>query len=230
MLDQLDAMKTPPSQLHYVALVMMAMGKFDRAIEIYEDNLITEPVNLFARGFLMEALELTGQRERAQQEYATGEALSPVWWGDTVNLLLALGRNEPLEDVNEIVGISAETKGLLADISDIEKVRNAVRAYNARPDKVSAEATYYSALAAYAGEHELAVELMRFSLQDVWLALHWLWLPVFDETRELESFRQLLRDSGMVAFWEQHGWPQVCQPVDASFVCEWRAYPESMIR
>jgi hypothetical protein len=119
---------------------------------------------------------------------------------------------------------------LLADISDVEKVRRAVRDYNARPDKIPAEATYYSALAAYVGEHELAVELMRFSLNDVWLALHWLWLPVFDDTRKTESFRQLLRDSGMVAYWETHGWPQVCQPVDGSFECEWRVYPASVIR
>ncbi|MDY6983750.1 MAG: hypothetical protein SV422_11735, partial [Pseudomonadota bacterium] len=194
------------------------------------DNLITEPVNLFSRGFLMEALELNGQREQSYVEYATGEELSPVWWGDTINVLLALGRGEPLQDVAEIIGISPDTVTLLSDISDIEKVRAAVRDYNARPDKVPAEATYYSALAAYVGEHELAVELMRFSLQDVWLALHWLWLPVFDETRELESFRQLLRDSGMVAYWEQHGWPEVCRPVDATFVCDWRAYSQPLIR
>lgn len=230
MLDQLDAMNTPPSEMHYVALIMMAMGEFDRAIEIYEDTLITQPVNFFARGFLVEALELSGRRDESYEEYATGEELSPVWWGDTVNILLALGRGDALEDVDEIIGISPDTRALLSDISDIEKVRQAVRDYNSRPDKVPVEATYYSALAAYAGEHELAVELMRYSLQDVWLALHWLWLPVFDETRELESFRELLRDSGMVAYWEQHGWPQVCQPVDASFVCEWRAYPGSVIR
>jgi hypothetical protein len=95
---------------------------------------------------------------------------------------------------------------------------------------VSAEATYYSALAAAVGEHELAVELMRYSLNDVWLALHWLWLPVFDETRKLESFRQLLRDSGMVAYWEQHGWPRVCQPLADSFTCDWRAFPQPVIR
>lgn len=230
MLKRLDELDTPPSELDYVALILMAMGEFDRAIEIYEDNLITEPVNLFSRGFLMEALELSGQRERSYEEYATGEELSPVWWGDTVNILLALGRGDPLQDVDELIGISPDTKALLSDISDIEKVRQAVRDYNARPDKVPAEATYYSALAAYVDEHELAVELMRFSLQDVWLALHWLWLPVFDETRQLESFRQLLRDSGMVAYWEQHGWPQVCRPVDATFVCDWRAYPEPVIR
>lgn len=230
MLAELEALDAPPSELHYVALILMAMGEFDRAIEIYEDNLVTEPVNLFARGFLMEAHELSGNREAAYREYAIGEELSPVWWGDTVNVLLALGRGEALQDVEELIGIAPDTMALLSDISDLEHVREAVRAYNARPDKVSAEATYYSALAAYAGEHELAVELMRFSLNDVWLALHWLWLPVFDETRELESFRQLLRDSGMVAYWEQHGWPEVCQPVDSTFSCEWRAYPEPVIR
>jgi tetratricopeptide (TPR) repeat protein len=223
-------METPPSELHYVALVLMAMGEFDRAIEIYEANLITEPLNLFARGFLMEAQELSGNRGQSYVEYDTGEELSPVWWGDTVNILLALGRREALQDVEELIGVSPDTMALLADISDIEKVRQAVRDYNARPDKFSAEATYYSALAAYVGEHELAVELMRFSLNDVWLALHWLWLPVFDDTRKTESFRQLLRDSGMVAYWEKHGWSQVCQPVDASFVCDWHVYPASVIR
>jgi hypothetical protein len=181
-------------------------------------------VNLFARGFLMEAQELAGNREASYREYETGQQLSPVWWGDTVDILLALGRREPLRDVEQLVGISPDTMALLADISDTETVRQAVRDYNARPDKVSAEATYYSALAAAVGEHELAVELMRFSLNDVWLALHWLWLPVFDETRKLESFRQLLRDSGMVAYWEQHGWPRVCQPLADSFTCEWRAF------
>ncbi|HEY0962558.1 MAG TPA: winged helix-turn-helix domain-containing protein [Pseudomonadales bacterium] len=230
MLERLADMDTPPSELHYVALILMAMGEFDRAIEIYEDNLVTEPVNLFSRGFLIEALELSGKRDESYAEYVTGEELSPVWWGDTVNILLALGRGEPLQDVEELIGISPATMALLSDISDVEKVRRAVHDYNAAPDKVPAEATYYSALAAYVGEHETAVELMRFSLQDVWLALHWLWLPVFDETRELESFRQLLRDSGMVAYWEQYGWPQVCRPVDATFVCDWRAYPESVIR
>jgi DNA-binding winged helix-turn-helix (wHTH) protein/TolB-like protein len=230
MVNKLIEMNVPPSELNQVALVLMATGEFNRAIEIYEANLITEPVNLFGRGFLMEALELAGRREQSRVEYDIGEELSPVWWGDTVGVLLSLGRNEPPQDVDEIIGITPATADLLKHVDDTERVRREVREYNARPDKVSAEATYYGALAAFVGEHELAMELMRFSLNDVWLALHWMWLPVFDGTRRLESFRQLVRDSGMVAYWEQHGWPQVCQPVDASFACDWQAYQQAGIR
>jgi tetratricopeptide (TPR) repeat protein len=230
MVNTLVAMNVPPSELNQVALVLMATGEFERAIEIYEANLITEPVNLFGRGFLMEALELSGRREQSKVEYEIGEELSEVWWGDTVGVLLALGRGEMPQDVDELIGVSPETIDLLKHVDDKERVRKAVRDYNARADKVSAEATYYGALAAFVGEHELAVELMRFSLNDVWLALHWMWLPVFDDTRKLESFRQLVRDSGMVAYWEQHGWPQVCQPVDATFACDWQAYRQAAIR
>ncbi len=230
MVDKLEEMEVPLSDLRYIALILMAMGEFDKGIAIYEANLITEPVNLYSRGFLMEAQELAGNRAQARVEYETGEELSPVWWGDTVNVFLALGRGEPLQDVDELVGISPELKFLLANVDDTETVRNSVRAYSTSNDKTSAEATYYSALAALVGEHELAVEYMRYSLNDVWIALHMYWQPVFDETRKLESFRQLLRDSGMVAYWQQHGWPEVCRPVDDDFACDWRAYPAESLQ
>jgi len=229
-IDRLTEMNVPPSELKHVALILMAMGEFDKAIEIYEANLITEPVNLYGRGFLMEALELAGKRAQSRTEYEIGEQLSNVWWGDTVGVLLALGRGEVPPDVDELIGVSPATIDLLKHVDDTERVRTAVHEYNARSDKFSAEATFYGALAAYVGEHELAVELMRFSLNDVWLALHWMWLPVFDETRQLESFRQLLRDSGMVAYWEEHGWPQACQPSEATFACNWRAYRQPLIQ
>ncbi len=224
MVDKLDEMKVPLSEMKYVALILMSMGEFGKAIDIYNANLITEPVNLYSRGFMIEAYEMAGNRAQARIEYETGEELSPVWWGDTVNIFLALGRGEPLQDVNELIGVSDELKFLLSNLDDTETVKNSVRAFDARPDKTSAEATYYSAVAALVGENELAVNLMRYSLNDVWIALHWAWLPVFDEMRELESFKLLLRDSGMIAYWQQNGWPEVCRPVDDSFVCDWRAY------
>ena len=63
------------------------------------------------------------------------------------------------------------------------------------------------------------------ALDDVWTSLFWLWLPIFDETRQLESFRTLLKESGIVELWQQKGWPEVCQPSGDTFVCDWKAYP-----
>ena len=227
VLDKLEAMQAPLSDLKHVALLLLCMGDIDKAIAIYEANLLTEPVNLFGRGFMMAAYELDGDMERVNQEYAIGEELNPIWWGDTVNIFLALGRNEPLQDINELVGISAKLKHLLSNIHDTNLVEASLRAFRATEHKVSAETLYYSAIAAYIGDDTLAVELMRISLADVWTSLFWLWMPVFDETRQLESFRTLLRDSGIVELWEHKGWPKVCQPSGESFVCDWRAYPES---
>jgi TolB-like protein/DNA-binding winged helix-turn-helix (wHTH) protein len=225
MVDKLEQMQAPASDLKYISLILMCMGNFSKAIAIYEANLVTEPINLYGRGFLMSALEMAGKRDLSRREYGIGEELSPVWWGDTVNIFLALGRNEPLQDVEELVGVSAEVKTLLQHVDDHALVKAGLQSYRASPGKISAEAVYYAALAAHVGEQEQAVEFMRIALDDVWTSLHWVWLPVFDDMRQLESFRQLLRESGIVDHWQQHGWPEVCQPRADSFSCEWRAYP-----
>ncbi|MEY4640032.1 MAG: hypothetical protein RLZZ227_26 [Pseudomonadota bacterium] len=223
--DKLSAMGAPLSDQHYISLLLMCMGDFRKAIEIYEANLITEPVNFFSRAFMLAALELDGKREQARAEYEVGQELSPVWWGDTVNIFLALGRNEPLQDVDQLIGVSPGLRAVLMQWNDAEKVAAGLQAFRASPAKVSAEAIYYAALAAHIGDDEAAVEFLRVGTEDVWTSLFWLWLPVFDETRQLDSFRQLLRDSGIVDYWREHGWPEVCQPAGASFTCEWTAYP-----
>src|SRR5690606_29618164 len=137
--DTLLNMDTPLSELKYVSLLLLCLGDFDRAIEIYEANLITEPLNLYGRGFLMAALEMAGRRDDAQREYLIGEELNPVWWGDTVNVFLALGRDDALRDIDDLVGISAELKALLHRVDEPEVVRSEVFAYLDKADKISAE-------------------------------------------------------------------------------------------
>jgi DNA-binding winged helix-turn-helix (wHTH) protein/TolB-like protein len=216
----------PESELKFYALVLLCLGDFEGAIRIFEANLLTEPINLYSQGFLMTAYELAGLREQSRREYEFGEELNPVWWGDTVNLFLALGRHEPLTDLDDI-HIPDELKDLLRHLEDRERVAASLEAYREQTPKMPAESVYYSAIAAYSGEHEQAVEFMREGLEDAWLGFHWLWLPVFDGTRKTRAFRDLLADSGIVDYWRQHGWPEVCRPTHGeSFVCDWQAYPE----
>jgi tetratricopeptide (TPR) repeat protein len=224
VIDKLVRIQAPSSDLKHIALLLLCMGEFDKAIEIYEANLLTEPVNFFGRGFLMAGYELAGNRAKARTEYEVGEELNPVWWGDTVNTFLALGRNEPVQDVDELIGISDELKYLLSNVNNTGLVKEGLQAFQAKENKISAEALYYAAIAAHTGDNQLALDLMRIALDDVWTSLFWLWLPVFDEARQLESFKQLLRESGIVDFWQQKGWPEVCQPAGDSFECNWTAY------
>ncbi len=218
-LEQLDA---PLSDRKYIALLLLCLGEFEEAMAIYQANLVTEPLNLFGRGFLMAALELSGNPEAADAEYRLGEELNPAWWGDQINLFLAMGRGAPLEDIDEL-NIPPVLKQLLHNIDDVAALDAAVQAYVATPDKVSVASLYYAAFAARLGDHELAVNLLRSALDDVWTSLFWLWLPLFDEARQLDSFKQLLRESGVVDYWREHGWPKVCQPDGEDFSCTWSA-------
>ncbi len=220
--ERLKAMGVGLSDMKFYAPVLMSLGDFAGAIDILEANLLTEPVNLYGRGFLMAAYEMAGQTERARREYRLGEELNPVWWGDTVNVFLALGRNEPLRDLHQLP-IPEDLRTLLAHLDDRSRVMQALDDFRARDEKMSAESVYYSAIAAHIGELELAVELMRDALDGVWLSFHWLWLPVFDEVRQLPSFIELLNDSGIVAHWDRHGWPSVCRREHGRLRCDWRA-------
>lgn len=225
MTDKLEALNVPLANRHYIALLLLCLGQFDEAIAIYQASLVTEPLNFFGRGFLMVALELAGRPDVADAEYRLGEELTPAWWGDQARIFLSMGRGATLEDVDEL-RIPPDLKQVLHAFDDKDALRTALDAYVARPDKVSAQTLYYAAFAAHLGDHALAVELMDATLQDVWTSLVWFWLPVFDEARQLDSFKELLRGSRVVDHWRKHGWPPVCRPLEGDdFSCDWSARP-----
>lgn len=225
-IDILQSIDASLSDMRFLASVLMVLGDFQGAIEIFEANLEVEPVNFYARGFLMMAHELAGNRMQARQEYELGEELSREWWGDTVNIFLALGRDEPLQDISELPDISADAKRVLQALNagNLDNVRTIVQSYLGSQDRVPAESLYYAAVAAYLGEQEQALALASESVREVWLNIHWLWLPIFDEMRTQPGFRDLMVESGLVAYWREHGWPEMCRPEGDAFICDWSAY------
>lgn len=217
--EQLKAMGVSLAEMKFYAHALLALGDFDQSIEIYEANQLIEPVNLYGRGFMMAAHEMAGRPERARQEFLLGEELSPVWWGDTVNVFLALGRREPQSDLDQLP-IPDALKRLLGRLDDRDEVLRALMEYRARDGKRSGETVFYGAIAAYIGEHDVALELMRDGLDGIWLSLHWMWLPVFEQVRQLPGFSDLLVESGVVAYWDRHGWPPICRREAAAIRCD----------
>jgi len=48
-----------------------------------------------------------------------------------------------------------------------------------------------------------------------------LWAPEYQRVRKTERFKAYVRNAGMVAYWRQKGWPDLCKPVGANdFACE----------
>jgi TolB-like protein/DNA-binding winged helix-turn-helix (wHTH) protein len=216
MLHHLDA---SDAEMKYVGLVQMTLGDFHGASRIYEASLLTEPANLYSRGLLMAAYEIAGDQHRAQQEYALGNELKSEWWGRTVNVLLAMGRKEPLDPTDHLVDFSAELRQVLTNLHNPEQVRRGVENYMASGAQNAKEDIFYSALAAYSGDTKAANALLRTSTEKVSTSIFWVWLPVFADLRRTEAFKQLLVDSGLIDYWQQHGWPPMCQPHDGTFRC-----------
>ncbi|QKK03057.1 MAG: hypothetical protein HND55_10635 [Pseudomonadota bacterium] len=50
----------------------------------------------------------------------------------------------------------------------------------------------------------------------------WMWTPKLKHFRQSEAFRQRIRDSGMLDYWREHGWPDLCRPIVATSVSDER--------
>lgn len=225
-LDKLQAMGAPPASLQFLVPILMSLGYFEDAVTILEANLQQEPINLYARGFLLSALEMSGDRLASRMEYELGEELNPEWWGDTVNIFLAMGRQESLGDIDSLNDISEDTRQVLHDLEagDMDAVKQGLASWLPHRAVNTVELIYYSAIAAYSGDPEYAIALMEQAVDEVGINIHWVWLPVFDEARKHDSFKRLLEKNGMVDYWRSHGWPPYCRPVETTFACDTGAY------
>jgi hypothetical protein len=218
--NRLRAMEAPLYRLQFLAPILMSIGHFDEAIQILKANLEVEPINLYARGFLLAAHEMAGNRMQARMEYDLGEELNQEWWGDTVNIFLAMGRNEHIDDIQGLL-VSGRIKSLLYKINrgELDEVSKSIADFTPDPGMSSNELIYYSAIAAYTGNHDKALEWMTIAERDVGMNIHWIWLPVFAQTRSRPGFKTLLEDTGLVTYWQEFGWPANCHPGNGTFVC-----------
>ena len=46
------------------------------------------------------------------------------------------------------------------------------------------------------------------------------WLPSLQAFRRSDAFKRLMRKTGVVTYWQKHGWPDLCRPKEPDdFVC-----------
>ena len=43
--------------------------------------------------------------------------------------------------------------------------------------------------------------------------MFFLWHPLLADARKLPAFKDLMRDIGLVDYWREFGWPDLCRPV-----------------
>ena len=75
--------------------------------------------------------------------------------------------------------------------------------------------------AAYFGDYVFAMEALNKSISIDGAMINGIWFPVMKEVRQLPRFKELVREIGLIDYWKEYGWPDLCHPVaDDDFVCD----------
>ena len=78
-----------------------------------------------------------------------------------------------------------------------------------------------SILAAYFGDPDFAMGAMEKGIRISAGGLFVLWYPAMREVRRTPTFKNFVREIGLVDYWNEFGWPDLCHPVgDDDFVCD----------
>lgn len=209
---------TPIADGHSILLLMA--GKFEQAQAIVERNRLHDPQNDLSRAFLIVTLGLQGETERALEEYARGKVLYEDWpLGDWYVTLSELGAGHYASgDEIPVTGmIDDYMKAAFGEPS--RALQELQRVY--RDEAVTSQDFQRIALwAAYFGDPALAIDAMRSVLDFTVQNAFYFWYPQMQEVRQLPLFKEMIREIGLVDYWNEFGWPDICRPIAGNdFAC-----------
>ncbi len=201
-----------------------AVGKFKRAHEILEEMRLNDPINQGFLGWYYVTYGLLGDRHRAEEEYQSRNKTMSKGdsdWHDEAITQVRLGSGDVISR-DEIVSsnpINVSLKEYL-DSPEVGMVE-LCQIYSSDDNLSSRLLNRISIQAAYFGEPEFALDALekgaRISGGIIWVC----WFPVMKEVRQLPRFKEFVREIGLVDYWKEFGWPDLCHPVgDDDFECD----------
>jgi TolB-like protein/DNA-binding winged helix-turn-helix (wHTH) protein len=204
--------------------LLVSVGRAREAVESFERARAIDPLMVTASVGLADAHLGAGNLRAAITEIDRGlglEGLGSVF--PTLRVVAALALRERAEIDKSLALFPAgnrvgEVGRTLARLDEPTRAPTEIRRLAASAsanDKIM-----LAEWAAYYSEPELALVLLRDALSEA-LQPGVLWGPLLGDVRELQQFKELVRDLGLVDYWRVHGWSDFCRPVtDDDFVCE----------
>jgi TolB-like protein/DNA-binding winged helix-turn-helix (wHTH) protein/Flp pilus assembly protein TadD len=202
-------------------MMLMAIGDFDGALRIQQQELAQSPMQLVVRGLAVVVHEVRGDHQQALREYAEGKALLPGWWGNNPGVWIALGQHdtEHLEKAARDFPDYVLRNVLVLHADRSAAITELRRMHGAMMTLTPAQQLNAAMFSAYYAQTDMAMDFLQSALRSNGASFYTIWLPVFAELRQTERFRSLLRGAGLVDYWQRHGWPKDCAPAGADFSC-----------
>jgi TolB-like protein len=210
-----------PEALYRYAQALSVVGRIGDSLQIYEQLLELEPIVPIYRIGTGYSLHTNGRNQASIAMLEATPDDSPARYYRNyylANAYAAVGRYEDAADA--LLSVRGEPQ---VNPETIEVAARLIRA----PAVVESPASLPALgdlgfVYAYVGAAERRLEQQERG----WLIgnvghLQGAWLPLDSGTRKTERFKTLMRQFGLVDYWRERGWPDLCQPVGADdFVCD----------
>jgi adenylate cyclase len=199
------------------------VGYLKKSLEIYEEFKRNDPLNPSIRSAYVSMLALLRDTQGAENENKRCKTLfGDVWkaynWGIAYH---RLGTGDPVsrDEIEWSTPIfDAAKEHLDSPREGLAKLR---QLFSDENNLSEVNITDTSILAAYFGDPEFAMDAMEKGIKINTRGLFKIWYPVMKEVRQLPRFKELMREIGLVDYWKEFGWPDLCRPVgDDDFECD----------
>jgi tetratricopeptide (TPR) repeat protein len=214
---------------------LLSVGRGTASVEQLTQARAVDPLDVFLRMQVLLALDVSGQRVRADAE---ARELRQLPGGDTVllrrdQLTRAMDRGDRnalraalAETDDSLLGHNGLKESLLAALDNPPAARDALQHTLEDPRTASDVFAMTTTMewAAFLGDPELALRAAH-QAADLGVSFEtwgWtIWRPVMREVRRQSGFKTLLRQMGLVDYWRATGhWGDFCEPVGSDdFQC-----------
>jgi hypothetical protein len=202
-----------------IATHYLAIGYIKRAHEIIKESIRSDPLLGNNRDMYIRSLALIGETRLAEEEYKRIRALiGESHWDNMTITDVRLGTRNMLLNA-DIVYSDPINDAAKEHLESPKKGLTDLHRLYAENDITCWELVSISMWAAYFGDPEFALDAMEKGTK-INFALYQIWYPVMHEVRQLPRFKEFVKEIGLVDYWNEFGWPDLCHPVgDDDFVC-----------
>jgi len=201
------------------------VGYIKKSLELLRKMPQNDPLNSgVCMGYLFIAV-LQGDLERAEEEYERCKEI----FGDQrlPEIFMAVARLAAnnvlsLDDIPESLRTDSVWDILIDHIESPKEVLEELRLLSSNNKNLSSEDfEFLACIAAHQGDPDFALSVMERAISLQATGFNTIWFPVMREVRQLPRFKEFIREIGLVDYWKEYGWPDLCRPVgDDDFVCD----------
>ncbi len=206
-----------------IGLQYLTVGHLERANEILEAVKRNDPFHETNRQIYIISLGCLGDMQGAEKEYKRCMTLFGEPWNNgnwTISFLrLSKDKIVSADDIPHSNLIFDTLKSHIKSQEDALAQFHEI--YTDNDNLTTGNFADMSVVVAYLGDLDFSMDAMEKAYSIDNSRTSFIWLPVMREVRQISRFKKFVKEIGLVDYWKEYGWPDLCHEVgDDDFVCD----------